>query len=148
MSAVTASASIVVDRPRQQVWKALTDPDLVSQYFMGATVKTDWEVGHPITFTGVWKDKPYQDKGEILDFKPEEELSYSHWSPLSGADDTPENYHVVHVALDDATGGGTKVTLEQSNLSGGVTEADRKRRAEYEKNWSATLKGLKKVAEG
>ena len=101
MSAVTASASIVVDRPRQDVWKALTDPDLVSKYFMGVTVKTDWEVGHPITFTGVWKDKPYEDKGEILDFKPEQELSYSHWSPLSGADDVPENYHVVRIALDD-----------------------------------------------
>jgi len=67
---------------------------------------------------------------------------------LSGADDAPENYHVVRVALDDATDGGTKVTLEQSNLTGGVTEADRKSRGEYEKNWSATLKGLKKVAEG
>jgi uncharacterized protein YndB with AHSA1/START domain len=146
MSPVTASASIVVDRPRQDVWRALTDPDLVSQYFMGATVKTDWEVGHPITFTGVWKDKPYEDKGEVLEFKPEQELSYSHWSPLSGADDAPENYHVVRIALDDA-GGGTKVTLEQSNLMGGVTDADRKSRSEFEKNWSATLKGLKQVAE-
>ena len=58
--------SIVVDRPRHQVWKALTDPDLVNQYFMGATVKTDWQVGHPITFSGTWKDKPFEDKGEIL----------------------------------------------------------------------------------
>jgi len=147
MSPVTASASIVVDRPRQQVWKALTDPQLLSQYFMGATVKTDWEVGHPITFSGVWKDRPYEDKGEVLDFKPEQELRYSHWSPLSGAEDAPENYHVVRVALDDATGGGTKVTLEQSNLEGGVTDADRKSRADYEKNWTETLKGLKKVAE-
>jgi uncharacterized protein YndB with AHSA1/START domain len=147
MSPVTASASIVVDRPRQDVWRALTDPDLVSQYFMGATVKTDWEVGHPITFEGVWKDKPYEDKGEILEFKPQQELCYSHWSPLSGADDAPENYHVVRIALDDA-GSGTKVTLEQSNLTGGITEADRKSRSEFEKNWSATLKGLKQVAEG
>jgi len=53
----------------------------------------------------------------------------------------------VHVALDDATGGGTKVTLEQSNLNGKVTDADRKSRGEYEKNWSNTLKGLKKVVE-
>jgi len=147
MSAVTARSSIVVDRPRQQVWKALTDPKLVSQYFMGATVQTDWEVGHPITFSGVWKDKPFEDKGEVLEFKPEKELTYSHWSPLSGADDTPENYHVVHVALDDASGGGTKVTLEQSNLTGKVTEMDRKSRDEYENNWSSVLKGLKKVAE-
>jgi uncharacterized protein YndB with AHSA1/START domain len=146
MSEITASATVVVDRPRQDVWKALTDPSLVKQYFMGATVKTDWEVGHPITFSGTWKDKPFEDKGEILDFKPEKEMTYSHWSPLSGAEDKPDNYHVVHVKLDDA-GGGTKVTLEQSNLNGKVTDADRSSRADYEKNWASTLEGLKKVAE-
>jgi uncharacterized protein YndB with AHSA1/START domain len=146
MSDITARASIVVDRPRQQVWKALTEPDLVKQYFMGATVKTDWEVGHPITFSGKWKDKSFEDKGEILSFKPEKEMSYSHWSPLSGADDVPDNYHVVHIALDDADGG-TKVTLEQSNLKGGITDADKASRADYEKNWTSTLQGLKKVAE-
>ena len=146
MSDITASASIVVDRPRQQVWKALTEPDLVKQYFMGATVTTDWQVGHPITFSGKWKDETFEDKGEILTFKPEKEMSYSQWSPLSGADDVPDNYHVVHIALDDA-GSGTKVTLEQSNLKGGVTEEDKASRADYEKNWTSTLEGLKKVVE-
>jgi uncharacterized protein YndB with AHSA1/START domain len=147
MSAITASASIVVDKPREDVWKALTDPAMVSQYFMGATVDTDWQVGHPITFKGTWKDKPFEDKGEILSFQPEKEMSYSHWSPLSGQDDNPDNYHVVHIELDDATSGGTKVTLEQSNLNGKVTETDRKSREDYEKNWSSTLQGLKKVTE-
>ncbi len=146
MPEITAKATVVVDRPRQEVWKALTDPDLVKQYFMGATVKTDWQVGHPITFSGTWKDKPFEDKGEILSIKPEKEMTYSHWSPLSGADDTPDNYHVVHIALAEADGG-TKVTLEQSNLNGDVTEADRSSRAEYEKNWKSTLQGLKKVVE-
>jgi uncharacterized protein YndB with AHSA1/START domain len=146
VSEITASATVVVDRPRQDVWRALTDPALVKQYFMGATVNTDWEIGHPITFSGTWKDKPFEDKGEILDFKPEKEMTYSHWSPLSGSEDVPDNYHVVHVKLDDADGG-TKVTLEQSNLNGRVTDTDRSSRADYEKNWSSTLEGLKKVAE-
>lgn len=146
MSETTASASIVIDRPRAEVWKALTDPDLVKQYFMGATLKTDWQVGHPITFSGTWKDKPFEDKGEIITFEPEQEMSYSHWSPLSGADDVPDNYHVVHITLEDGAVG-TKVTLDQSNLNGGVSEADRASRDDYEKNWSATLQGLKKVTE-
>ncbi len=101
MSDITASASIVIDRPRTQIWTALTDPDLVKQYFMGATVKSDWQVGHPITFSGTWNDKPYEDKGEILSFEPEQEMSYSHWSPLSDTDDEPSNYHVVKIALED-----------------------------------------------
>lgn len=146
MSTVTASASVVVDAPRQRVWEALTDPELVRQYFMGADVATDWQVGHPITFTGMWKDKPFEDKGEILSFEPQQSMSYSHWSPLSGTDDVPANYHVVRITLDDAEDG-TRVTLEQSNLSGEITDADRQSRDDYEKNWQATLEGLKKVAE-
>ena len=73
-------------------------------------------------------------------------MSYSHWSPLSGADDKPENYHVVHIGLVDSENG-TRVTLEQSNLNGQVTDADRKSRDDYEKNWQGVLEGLKKVAE-
>ena len=146
MTAITASASVVVDAPRQRVWEALTDPELVSQYFMGAEVATDWQVGHPITFTGTWKDKPFQDKGEILSFEPQEEMSYSHWSPLSGAADVPDNYHVVRITLDD-TDDGTRVTLEQSNLNGEISDADLESRGDYEKNWQGTLEGLKKVAE-
>lgn len=146
MTAITASASVVIDAPRQRVWEALTDPELVSQYFMGAEVATDWQVGHPITFTGTWKDKPFQDKGEILSFEPQEEMSYSHWSPLSGAADVPDNYHVVRITLDD-TDDGTRVTLEQSNLNGEISDADLESRGDYEKNWQGTLEGLKKVAE-
>ncbi len=146
MTAVTASASVVIDAPRQRVWEALTDPELVREYFMGAEVASDWQVGHPITFKGMWKDKPFEDKGEILTFDPQKAMSYSHWSPLSGTDDTPDNYHVVHIALDDSADG-TRVTLEQSNLNGKVTDADKKSRDDYERNWQGVLEGLKKVSE-
>jgi uncharacterized protein YndB with AHSA1/START domain len=146
MNATTATASVLVDRPRHRVWEALTDPKLISQYFMGAKVSTDWKVGHPITFTGTWKDKPYEDKGEIMSFTPEDEMTYSHWSPLSGTEDKPDNYHIVHIELTDVEHG-TRVALEQSNLSGEITEADRASRGDYEKNWTSMLEGLKSVAE-
>ena len=67
--------------------------------------------------------------------------------PLTGVDDAPENYHVVTTTLHQ-TDGGTKVELTQSNLTGGVSEADRSSRADYEKNWSTVLEGLKKTVEG
>ena len=146
MTATTATASVLVERPRHEVWEALTDPKLIPKYFMGAKVSTDWQVGHPITFTGTFKDKPFEDKGKIITITPETEMSYSHWSPLSGTEDVPDNYHVVHIALADADNG-TKVTLEQSNLNGEVTDADRANRDDYEKNWNSVLQGLKDVAE-
>jgi uncharacterized protein YndB with AHSA1/START domain len=146
MAMAVAEASVVVDADRGRVWEALTSPDLIREYFLGATVTTDWKVGSPITFTGDWKGKPYEDKGEIITFEPDKELSYSHWSQLSGTDDVPENYHVVDIALDEADGG-TTVTLTQSNLDGGITESDRANRDDYEQNWKMMLQGLKKTVE-
>jgi uncharacterized protein YndB with AHSA1/START domain len=146
MSEATAVASISILGTRKSVWNALTDPDLIREYFMGATVSTDWKVGHPISFSGEFKGKTYEDKGEILVVEPEVRLSFSHWSPLAGTEDRAENYHVVDIAL-RGEGEQTNVTLTQSNFTGGVTEADRTSRADYEKNWSATLEGLKATVE-
>ncbi len=146
MTVATAQVSVVVDASGRQVWDALTNPDLIREYFFGTSVTTDWKVGSPITFAGEWKGRPYADKGEILVFRPNEELSYSHWSPMSGTDDVPESYHIVDIVLAEAESG-TRVTLTQSNLAGGVTDADRASRAEYEKNWKAMLEGLKATAE-
>jgi uncharacterized protein YndB with AHSA1/START domain len=139
MTEATARVSIVVDASPKQVWDALVDPVAIKKYFMGANVKTDWKIGSPISWSGEWKDKPFSDKGEILECEDSKVLSYSHWSPLTGADDTPENYHVVTTALRQ-TDGGTKVELTQSNLTSGVSAADRSSRADFEKNWSMVLK--------
>ena len=146
MTESTAEVSTIINASHTEVWSALTDPELIPHYFMGATVATDWKVGSPITFEGEWKGNPYQDKGEILVAEPGEQLRFSHWSPMSATEDSPENYHVVDFTLSDESGA-TKVTLTQSNLQGGVTDADRAARADYEKNWTTVLEGLKNVVE-
>lgn len=64
----------------------------------------------------------------------------THWSPLSGLPDSPENYHLVTYEL-WPSGGGTRVTLTQENLTGVSA-------AQSRKNWQPVLDGLKQVAEG
>jgi uncharacterized protein YndB with AHSA1/START domain len=146
MKEITAEATVDIDASPREVWRSLTDPTRIKQYYLGAEVQTDWQVGSPITFKGEWDGKPYEDKGEILIFEPERKLAYSHFSPMSGKPDVPENYHVVEVTLDERNGT-THVTLRQSNLEGGATDEDRSNRAEYEKNWTQMLDGLKKTTE-
>ena len=146
MTEATARASVLVNAPPKAVWKALTDPTLIRQYFMGTTVSTDWKEGSPITFRGDFNGRSYEDKGEILAIRPQKELRYSHWSPMAGTPDAPENYHVVDIELRKADAA-TEVTLTQSNLSGAVTDADRASRDEYTKNWDHVLQGLKRVVE-
>jgi uncharacterized protein YndB with AHSA1/START domain len=84
--------------------------------------------------------KEYQDKGVILDLEPERRIQYSHFSPLSGLPETPENYHTVTIELYSGNGN-TIISLRQDN---NPTEQARKH---SEKNWKAMLANLKKILE-
>ena len=147
MNEVTAEATVQIDAPRSEVWRSLVEPARIKQYYLGAEVETDWQVGSPITFKGEWEGKAYADTGEILAFEPERRLAYSHWSPLGGKPDAPENYHVIEITLDERDGA-THVTLRQSNLEGDATDEDRANREHFEKTWRQMLEGLKQTTEG
>src|SRR3954454_23726965 len=143
MPETPARASVEIQAPPDKVWKALTDPDEIRTYFMGnAEVTTTWKVGDPITFRGEWNGETFEDKGEIVTFEPEREIAYSHFSPMMGKPDEPENYHLVDITL-DGDDGATTVTLEQSNLTGGVSDEDRQQRAAFEQNWQDMLDKLR-----
>jgi uncharacterized protein YndB with AHSA1/START domain len=111
MTGYVAAAEIDIDAPAARVWEVLTSPDELKQLWFGADVETDWRVGSPITWTGEWEGKPYQDKGEILAVEPERLLQLTHFSPLTGQPDVPENYHTLTYTLT----GNTHLKLEQDN---------------------------------
>lgn len=62
----------------------------------------------------MWNDKPYQDKGKVLEIEPKKTLKYTHWSPMAGTEDKPENYHVLSYTLSEDNGT-TKLVLTQNN---------------------------------
>ena len=140
----TAQVDKVIAASAAEIWTALTTPAALKQFFFGADVVTDWAVGSPIRMKGEFKGKPYEDKGNIVSFEPLRQLSFSHWSAMSGKADTPANYHLVTFDL-VPEGQATQVSLSQANLDGSVTEADIEHRAEHEKNWASVLDGLATV---
>ena len=146
MSVQAAQAKTVVNAPPATVWKALTSSSSMKQFFFGSDIDTDWKVGSPIRFRGEWKGKPYEDKGTIQTTDASRRLAFTHWSPLSGMEDKPENYHVVSFDL-SPSGSGTEVVLTQTNLNDAEPLTDENRQ-EYTKNWTMVLEGLKKVVEG
>jgi uncharacterized protein YndB with AHSA1/START domain len=136
-----AEASITIHAPTSKVWDALTQPPLIKQYLFGTDVSTDWQVGSPIIYQGVWEGKVYQDKGIILQIEPEKVLVSTFWSSLSGLPDIPENYKTVRYEL-SAEGSGTRLTVTQDNN-------DSEEEARHsEQNWEMVLKGMKKLLEG
>lgn len=135
-----AKAQQTINAPASEVWDALIDPKKIKEYMFGATVTSDWKKGSPITWKGEMNGKKYEDKGVILEIKPKEKLQYSHYSPMSGKPDAPENYHSVNIELLDKNNK-TEVVLTQDK------NGSEKEQQESQKNWKAMLEGLKKVIE-
>jgi uncharacterized protein YndB with AHSA1/START domain len=138
---ITAEASTTIHAPAARVWEALTNPDLIKQYFFGTDVVTDWKVGSPIYYRGEWEGRAFEDKGKILEYEREKRLVSTHWSPLSGVPDTPENYHTVTYTLSEQDGNTTVSILQDNNAS-------EQEKQQSEKNWDMMLDGLKKLLEG
>ena len=136
-----AIATVTIDAPMTQVWDALTKPEKVKQYMHGTNLSSDWKVGSPISWKGEWKGKSYEDKGEVLEIEAPKLVKYTHWSPLGGSEDKPENYHTVTYEL-AGKDGKTTLTLTQDN-NATQEEADKMAKD----NWGPVLKGLKQTVE-
>jgi len=137
----TAEARTTIHAPASKVWDAITKPELIKQYLFDTDVISDWKVGSPITYQGEWQGKSFEDKGKIIEFEPGKRLRSTHWSPLSGVPDTPENYHTVTYEL-SGKGGSTDVTITQDN------NANEEERTHSEQNWNTVLDNMKRLLEG
>jgi uncharacterized protein YndB with AHSA1/START domain len=95
--------------PVEKVWKALTDNDLMKQwYFKIAAFKP--EVGFEFSFDGGSKEKTYTHLCKVLEVIPNKKLSYS-WS-YKGY----EGYSVVTFELFDEDNNKTRLKLTHAGL--------------------------------
>jgi uncharacterized protein YndB with AHSA1/START domain len=129
---------IIINAPVSKVWDALTNPEVVKQYFFGTNLVTDWQVGNPIFFRGEWDGVAYEDKGTVLAF--EHYLCYNYWSSFSGTEDISENYANIKYIV-KAVDGGTQVTVTQEGLK------DEAALAHSENNWQMVMGEMKKMVE-
>jgi uncharacterized protein YndB with AHSA1/START domain len=135
-----ATAEIEISASPEQVWTALTDPEQIKRFMFGSEVETDWRPGSPIAWKGVFEGKEYADKGEILEVQPGRRLRVTHFSPLSGQPDVPENYHTLTYEL-EKQGSMTHVSLSQDN---NATEEEAEHSAGM---WAKMLTDLKENVE-
>lgn len=135
-----AKSSIEIEAPVARVWDALTNPEIIKQYFFGTNAISDWQVGSPLEFRGEWEGKPYVDKGVILQSQPEKLFQYTYYSSFSKLPDSPENYANISYELNEEDGL-TTLTVKQENV------ANEEARKHSEENWSHVLTSLKNLLE-
>jgi uncharacterized protein YndB with AHSA1/START domain len=137
---LVAKQSIVIDAPVATVWDALTEPEQIKKYLFGTKAESTWKVGDPITFSGEWEGKTYQDKGVILQFEPEKVLEYTYFSSMSGKEDKPENYGIVKMTV-EPEGDKTRLSIEQSN------NESEEAKEHSESNWGQVFTTIKEMLE-
>lgn len=139
MNTPITRTSILINASIEEVWAAVTKPEIVKQYFFGTNLETTWEVGSPILFKGEWEGKEYVDKGVVQSFDPEKSLSYTYRSGMEEGPDVPESYNLItyQIAQRDA---GVELSICQT--------ADSEEKAKHsEENWNTVLCALKNLLE-
>lgn len=129
----------VINAPLEKVWDALTNPEIVKQYFFGTELLTNWEIGSDLVFQGEWEGQKYKDPGKVLEYSHNEKLAYSYLSNWSGKEDKPENYLWVCYEVKPIDNG-TELTISQTNY-------DEERAKHSETNWASLIDGMKKIIE-
>jgi uncharacterized protein YndB with AHSA1/START domain len=129
-----------INAPIEKVWDALTNPEMVKQYFFGSEQQTDWKVGSPIIWSGEYEGQKYVDKGTVLEFEPNHKLAFSYLSSWSNMEDKPENYLMVTYEVSRAGNGGTELTITQTNY-------DAEKAAHSAENWKIVIDGMKGLIE-
>jgi uncharacterized protein YndB with AHSA1/START domain len=140
MENLTLKTNITFKAPIEEVWKGITDPSIVKQYFFGTNLKSDWKVGSPITFSGEWEGHKYEDGGIILDIDAPRFLKYTYWSSMSGTENKPENYNNISSELNEKDGI-TTLTITQEGVK------NKEALEHSEQNWQNVFEGLKKIIE-
>ena len=134
------SSSISIEAPIDDVWRAVTTPDVIKQWFFGVDTESEWTVGSPIVHRGESQGRSYEDRGEILRIEPPTLLVHTHWSEVSGTPDAPEHYQEVTWALAPRDGG-TDLTVSERNVPS--PEAAKV----SEQGWTTVLGALKGLLE-
>lgn len=135
--------SITITATAEDVWRALTEPDMIAAWMLGARVESSWQPGSDIAYTVKMPglDKHYGDRGTVLVAERARVLKYSHWAEAEGLSDTPENRSVITLLL-DAQAESTRLTVLHEHFSSYAAY----KHAEF--FWGYALDDIKKLLEG
>ncbi|SFF08085.1 SRPBCC domain-containing protein [Spirosoma endophyticum] len=142
------TSSILIKAPMATVWNALTNPEQTKKYMFGCETVSDWHVGSPLLWQGVWEGQPMVFvKGAIVAIEPTTHLAYTTFDPNSTLADIPENYVTVTYDLSEEKGQ-TRLVVTQGDFAT-VADGERRYTDTYNggESWNPILVEIKKLVE-
>jgi uncharacterized protein YndB with AHSA1/START domain len=130
---------LYIKASQEQVWEAITNPEIVAKFFFGAHVESTYEVGSKMRSlspdrTATWTENT------LLEVDPPSRLAYT-WRSLYDPESAAEPESRVTWEIEEQPGGFSKLTVVHDRL-----EASPKTAAGV-KGWSYILSNLKTVIE-
>jgi len=123
MVGFVAIAETDISAPPARVWSALTDRTRLNSTSSGPRWRpTGIQACHKaaqLCGRASTRGAMYEDKGQIIEAEPGHRLVVSHFSPMSGRPNVPENYHTITYVLEPRCGQ-THLTLTQDNVGAHV----------------------------
>ena len=123
----------------QEVWEALTNPDITRQYFYGCEAISQWQVGSPLIFrftSGEEESIPV--KGVIKSVEPSSFLEHTCFD-AEFENDPAQHTTVTYSLVQD--GEATQLTVTQGEFP------DDDDLEKHDASWSHVLEGLKSLLE-
>ena len=122
----------------EKLWKALTDPKFVRQYFFGATQESDWKPG------GSWRlktpDGRVADSGKVIEIKPRRKLVLK-WRHELTSKLRAEGYSRMTCEI-EKSGNSVKLTITHE-----MARSDSKFIEGVSEGWPPILSSLKSLLE-
>lgn len=131
---------VILNAKLDEVWEALTTPELIKQYMFNYEVTSLWQKGESISWKGKRKGVQVSEKGSIISLIKNEQFKFTLFDESSGLEDIAENYLQVTFDLKKKYDK-TELTLTIQNFND-----DSRRCAHIAKGWDNTvLPGLRKM---
>ena len=83
-------SSITIHASATKVWDVLTKPEYTEQYMFGCTIDSDWKIGGPFLWKGVFDGKEVVAvKGTLVTKEDDRLLAYTTFDPNTPMEDIP-----------------------------------------------------------
>lgn len=136
---VTQVYQLYIKASQEDVWDAITNPEIVVKFFHGAQVESTYEVGTPIRSLSPDRSEVWGEN-TILECDPPRRLVHT-WRSLYDAEMSAEAESRVAWEIEPLPGGFSKLTLIHDRLE------DSPKTAASVRGWSYILSNLKTVIE-